>query len=144
MNTDVTNAILRGLETAADEPNKTLIHLSGTGNFIDHRHDGKFVAQAESEVWNDANPNHVRKISKDMSPNGPCDELILQAAAKGDVDAYFVCPAGIYGSGTKNALRLDREPAGAWVGEFFCSVQHRISDARDVVSVLVRDMHLVK
>ena len=117
MNTDVTQAILRGVAAGQDAPKKTLIHLSGTGNFVDERHDGKFVEKADDEIWNDANPEHVKRISKEMSPNGPCDELILRAAAKGEVNAYIVCPAGIYGNGTNNALEPASGPLppGVWV-----------------------------
>ena len=97
----LTEAILRGARVDAGERKKILIHMSGAGNFTDYGKSGNFVHQAEP--WNDANPDHVRKIDGTML-NGACDELVLKAASAGIVNGFIVCPGGIYGLGSKNAV----------------------------------------
>ena len=55
-----------------------------------------------------------------MRPNGACDELILNAATAGDVNAFFVSPGGIYGASANHVgLRTGAASAlapGVWVG----------------------------
>lgn len=80
-----------------------LLHLSGAGNFSDNSHSGTFIA---ADPFDDSNPEHVRGINASMKPNGAADKIILNAAANGVVNAYIVCPVGIYGrSETHIALK---------------------------------------
>ena len=117
-NVPVTEAILRGIRgTTTISKRPILLHLSGTGNFVDHGKLGAYVPH--EHPFNDSNPDHVRKIDASYPPNGPCDGLILAAAAKGEVNAFFVCPGGIYGT-SANHLGLSVGAAsakapGVWV-----------------------------
>ena len=116
-NEPVTEAILRGIRGTNISKRPILLHLSGTGNFVDHSKLGAYIPQ--EHPFNDTNPDHVRKIDASYPPNGGCDGLILAAAAKGEVNAFFVCPGGIYGT-SANHLGLSvgaasaRAP-GVWV-----------------------------
>jgi hypothetical protein len=47
---DLTRAIVDGMKRRKGSGKGTLVHISGGGNFIDHRTDGKF--NATSKVWN--------------------------------------------------------------------------------------------
>ena len=116
-NVPVTEAILRGIRGTNISKKPILLHLSGTGNFVDHSKLGAYIPQ--EHPFNDSNPDHVRKIDASYPPNGPCDGLILAAAAKGEVNAFFVCPGGIYGT-SANHLGLSVGAAsakapGVWV-----------------------------
>jgi hypothetical protein len=107
----VNAAILRGISTRHKSGKKTiLIHVTGAGNFVDEGKTG--IYNEEIIAFNDSNPNHVRKINASMAPNGPSDEIILRAAANGEVNAYFVCPVGVYGS-SKDHIAHSAGPTGA-------------------------------
>ena len=95
MNVPVTEALLRGIRATKTKKKPILFHLSGSGNFVDGSTTGAYIPQ--DQPWNDGNPDDVRKISAALTPNGACDELILEAAAEGYVNALFVSPGGIYG-----------------------------------------------
>ena len=116
-NLPVTEAILKGIR-ATKVPNKPiLLHLSGTGNFVDRSKLGTYIPQ--EHPFNDSNPDQVRKIDASYPPNGACDQLILAAAAKGEVNALFVCPGGIYGT-SENHIGLtvgaaSAKAPGVWV-----------------------------
>ena len=119
----VTEDILRGVrQTKFPKPPPILLHLSGTGNFVDGGKSGTFVPQ--ERPFNDANPDQVRKIDSTYPPNGAADELILKAASDGIVNAFFVCPAGIYGTsvnhigGTASASIF-----GVWVNRSISNVE---------------------
>ena len=99
--TGLTEAILSGALVKSGERKKILIHMSGAGNFVDYGKSGNFVPQPKP--WNDANPDDVRKINSTML-NGACDELVLKAASAGIVNGFIVCPGGIYGLGSENAV----------------------------------------
>jgi nucleoside-diphosphate-sugar epimerase len=99
--TALTKAILRGAQVESGEKKKTLIHMSGAGNFVDGGKFGNYVPQ--EHPFNDANPDDVRKIGPAML-NGACDELVLKAASAGILNAFIVCPGGIYGLGSDNAV----------------------------------------
>jgi nucleoside-diphosphate-sugar epimerase len=99
--TALTEAILRGIQVKPGERRKILIHMSGAGNFVDYGRSGNFVPQ--SNPFNDANPDDVRKINPTML-NGACDELVLKAASAGIVNGFIICPGGIYGLGKENAV----------------------------------------
>lgn len=47
---DLTRAIVDGMKRRKGSEKGTLVHISGGGNFIDRRTDGKF--NATSKVWN--------------------------------------------------------------------------------------------
>jgi nucleoside-diphosphate-sugar epimerase len=98
MDVPLTEAIIRGAREgkAVNGVNTLLYHLSGAGNFVDNSETGNYVPT--DHRFDDANPADVRKISAAYQPNGACDELIFQAAAAGILNAYFVCPAAIYGN----------------------------------------------
>jgi nucleoside-diphosphate-sugar epimerase len=123
MDTDVTNALLAGARTrkAQTGNNSVLMHLSGAGNFVVGPYNG--AANTETKLFSDTNPKDVGRIDKTYLPNGPVDEIILAAAAKGDVNAYFVCPVGIYGASEDHIARRSEDPAaksfanapGVWV-----------------------------
>lgn len=100
-NPPLTEAILRGAQVESAEGKKILIHLSGAGNFVDGGKSGKYIPQAHP--FNDASPDDVRNINSSML-NGACDELILKAASAGIINAFIVCPGGIYGLGSQNAV----------------------------------------
>ena len=97
MNVPVTEAILRGAITfkKATGKNSVLYHLSGAGNFVDNSRSGSYVPTKHR--FDDAQADDVRTITAANEPNGACDELIIKAANRGEVNAYFVCPGGVYG-----------------------------------------------
>ena len=113
----VTEAILKGIRGTTISKTPILLHLSGTGNFVDHSKLGTYIPQ--KQPFNDSNPDHVRKIDASYPPNGACDGLILAAAAKGEVKAFFVCPGGIYGTSANHLGLSVGAPAakapGVWV-----------------------------
>lgn len=116
-NVPVTEAILKGIHATKSSSKPILLHLSGTGNFVDHSKLGIYIPQ--ERPFNDGNPDHVRKIDASYPPNGASDGLILAAAAKGEVNAFFVCPGGIYGTSTNHiGLTVGAASAkapGVWV-----------------------------
>ncbi|KAK4691689.1 hypothetical protein P7C71_g5361, partial [Lecanoromycetidae sp. Uapishka_2] len=118
-NPPLTEAILKGIRATKITSHRKpiLLHLSGTGNFVDHSTTGSYVPP--KNLFNDANPDQVRKIDASYPPNGATDELILKAAAAGDVNAFFVCPGGIYGNSSNHLGRSvgdkSAEAAGVWV-----------------------------
>lgn len=116
-NVPVTEAILKGIRATTVPSKPILLHLSGTGNFVDHSKLGSYIPQARP--FNDSDPDQVRKIDASYPPNGACDELILAAAAKGTVNAFFVCPGGIYGTSSNHiglaAGAASANAPGVWV-----------------------------
>ena len=105
VNVTLTRAILFGLHQQQQSSGKkgTLIHVSGSGNFTDGGKDGN--RNVNSKIWNDSNEDDIRAINSTMKNGGP-DEVILKAAAAGDVNAYIVCPVGIHGIG-KTDIRIN-------------------------------------
>lgn len=116
-NMPVTEAILKGIHVTKILSKPILLHLSGTGNFVDHSKLGAYIPK--EHPFNDSNPDHVRKIDASYPPNGACDGLILAAAARGEVNAFFVCPGGIYGTSSNHiGLTVGAASAkapGVWV-----------------------------
>ena len=102
-NPPLTEVILKGIHATKTSKKPILLHLSGTGNFVDGSKTGNYIPQ--ERPFNDANPDQVRKIDASYPPNGATDELILKAAASGYANALFVCPAGIYGTSTNHIGR---------------------------------------
>lgn len=106
----INEAILRGFVAYKDRTgnNAILLHLSGTGNFVDGSRSGEFSAfnSALDLPFHDTNPEQVKKINTSMEPNGASDKIILRAAEARKVDAYFVCPVGIYGASHDHIGRL--------------------------------------
>ena len=127
-NPPLSSAILKGIENtnAVKAPRKPiLLHLSGAGNFVDGSKNGEYIPNGKE--FNDGNPDDVRKIDASYVPNGPTDQLILAAAAKGVVNALFVCPGGIYGQsadhiGLRTGAAAGRA-AGVWVQWNLANVQ---------------------
>ncbi|KAF2093550.1 NAD(P)-binding protein [Rhizodiscina lignyota] len=124
---DVNEAILRGVEAYKEKNgrNAIYIHLSGAGNFIDRAKDGVFkeTNKALDLPFIDTNPEQVKKIDASMPPNGAADEVIIRAAEDGKVNAYILCPVGIYGASENHiGLLAGAEGApfaktlGVWVG----------------------------
>ena len=118
-NPPLTEAILKGIRRTKTPRKPILLHLSGCGNFVDGSELGIHIPQVRP--FDDSNPDHVRKIDASYAPNGACDALILEASAKGDVNAFFVCPGGIYGTSSNHiGLAIDggaanKSPLGVWV-----------------------------
>ena len=116
-NVPVTETILKGIQATKIPRKPILLHLSGTGNFVDHSKLGTYIPQ--DHPFNDGNANHVRKIDASYPPNGASDGLILAAAAKGQVNAFFVCPGGIYGTSGNHLGRTvgaaSAKAPGVWV-----------------------------
>jgi nucleoside-diphosphate-sugar epimerase len=107
----INSVILDGLRNHNDKSKKgIIIHLSGTGNFVDGAEDG--ILSTAAGIFVDTNPDQVRKIDANYPPNGASDELFLKAALAGEVITYFVCPAGIYGT-SKNHVAHDAGEKGA-------------------------------
>ncbi|KAK4938465.1 hypothetical protein LTR10_021094 [Elasticomyces elasticus] len=97
---DLINLIISGMEDRPSTSSKgTLIHLSGTGNFIDYGTTGNF--NPESKVWNDANEEDIKLINKDMF-NGPTDVPVLEAGQRGKITTYIVCLAVTSGQSAFN------------------------------------------
>ena len=127
-NPPLTSAILQGIRdtNVVNAPkHPILLHLSGTGNFVDHSRTGEYISK--EHPFNDGNPDDVRKIDASYPPNGATDELILAAASKGEVNALFVCPGGIYGQsanhvGAKIGATAAKAP-GVWVSWSINNVQ---------------------
>ncbi|KAF7173885.1 hypothetical protein CNMCM5623_006131 [Aspergillus felis] len=90
----LSQAIVDGLKQRKGGSKGTLIHVSGGGNFIDHRTDGKY--SPASKVWNDANEDDIKKIDASML-NGAADRLILDAGNEGSINTFIVCQAVTYG-----------------------------------------------
>ncbi|KIX93585.1 uncharacterized protein Z520_10763 [Fonsecaea multimorphosa CBS 102226] len=92
---DFVKTIIAGMEERPEHSKGTLIHISGTGNFIDHGKSGSF--NPNSKVWNDDNEDDIRKIVPTMF-NGPTDVPVLEAGELGKIVTYIVCFAMTYGS----------------------------------------------
>ncbi|KIW24385.1 uncharacterized protein PV07_10103 [Cladophialophora immunda] len=91
----LSEAIVEGLNRQPEEKKKTLIHMSGAGNFVDKRWtDGAFHEQAK--IWNDKNPEDMKLINPSMLNGGP-DTVVLNAGKRGNIGTYIVFPSGIYG-----------------------------------------------
>jgi len=91
---DFVNVIISGMEEHPASNKGTLIHLSGTGNFIDFGTTGNF--NPKSKVWNDDNEEDIRLINRNMF-NGPTDVPVLEAGQRGKIITYIVCLAVTYG-----------------------------------------------
>ncbi|OAP56050.1 hypothetical protein AYL99_09229 [Fonsecaea erecta] len=92
----LSEAIVEGLSQQPEEKKKTLIHMSGAGNFVDKRWiDGAF--HAEAKVWDDSNPEDMKLINPSMLNGGP-DTVVLNAGKQGNIGTYIVFPSGIYGN----------------------------------------------
>ena len=119
-NPPLTSVILKGIQNTKavkDSKKPILLHVSGAGNFIDHSRTGEYIPNKHK--FNDSNPDDVRKIDASYPPNGATDELILAAAAKGEVNALLICPGGIYGQsadhiGVSIGAAAAR-PVGLWI-----------------------------
>ncbi|KAH8705805.1 hypothetical protein BGW36DRAFT_368196 [Talaromyces proteolyticus] len=90
----LSQAIVEGLKQRRGSQKGTLIHVSGGGNFIDLRKDGKY--SPDSKVWNDANEDDIKLINSSML-NGAADRLILDAGNEGNINTFIVCQALTYG-----------------------------------------------
>jgi nucleoside-diphosphate-sugar epimerase len=86
---------VEGLNQRPADKKTTLIHMSGTGNFVDKRWtDG--AHHEETKVWDDANPEDMALINPSMLNGGP-DTVVLNAGKAGKIGTYIVFPSGIYG-----------------------------------------------
>ena len=70
----------RNIARSLDDPNLILLHLSGTGSFVDHSNLGTYIAHEHH--FNDRNLDQGRKIDASYPPNGASNGLILVATAK--------------------------------------------------------------
>ncbi|KIW66397.1 hypothetical protein PV04_05733 [Phialophora macrospora] len=86
--------VISGMEERPRSSKGTLIHVSGTGNFIDHGTTGNF--NAASKVWNDDREEDIRQITGTMF-NGATDVPVLEAGERGTIITYIVCFAMTYG-----------------------------------------------
>ncbi|KIW16120.1 hypothetical protein PV08_06171 [Exophiala spinifera] len=91
----LSEAIVDGLKKQPDDKKPILIHMSGTGNFVDKTWtDG--ATHEGVKVWNDDNPEDMKLINPDMLNGGP-DTVVLNAGKEGKITTYIVFPSGIYG-----------------------------------------------
>ncbi|KIW78506.1 hypothetical protein Z517_08343 [Fonsecaea pedrosoi CBS 271.37] len=91
----LSEAVVAGLNQQPQEKKKTLIHMSGTGNFVDKRWtDGAF--HAETKIWDDCSPEDMKLINPSMLNGGP-DTVVLTAGKTSNIGTYIVFPSGIYG-----------------------------------------------
>ncbi|EXJ61426.1 uncharacterized protein A1O5_11741 [Cladophialophora psammophila CBS 110553] len=91
----LSEAIVEGLNQQPETKKKTLMHMSGAGNFVDKRWtDGAF--HPEAKIWDDNNPEDMKLINPSMLNGGP-DTVILNAGKRGKIGTYIVFPSGIYG-----------------------------------------------
>ncbi|KAJ9607273.1 hypothetical protein H2200_008346 [Cladophialophora chaetospira] len=91
----LSEAIVEGLNQQPEGKKTTLIHMSGTGNFVDKRwKDG--ASHPEAKVWDDNNPEDMKLINPSMLNGGP-DTVVLNAGKEGKIRTYIVFPSGIYG-----------------------------------------------
>ncbi|EXJ69102.1 uncharacterized protein A1O5_08037 [Cladophialophora psammophila CBS 110553] len=97
------NNVISGMEDRPEHAKGTLIHISGTGNFIDNGKSGNF--NPDSKVWNDDNEDDIRQIVRGMF-NGPTDVPVLEAGVRGKIITYVVCFAITYGSNIGPAPNL--------------------------------------
>ncbi|KAF4627319.1 hypothetical protein G7Y89_g10841 [Cudoniella acicularis] len=71
----LTKTIINGLTKRFEEGRGkgSLIHVSGTGNFVDGRRDGKFAGPGTggSKVWNDDDEEDMKLINTSMLNGGP-------------------------------------------------------------------------
>jgi nucleoside-diphosphate-sugar epimerase len=119
---EINGAIVDGINNCEDKTKKGIIlHLSGAGNFSDERRDG--VRDLSSGYFVDTNREQVRKVNKTMEPNGASDEIVIKSALDGEIIAYIVCPAGIYGASQNHVARAAGEAGtkyantpGIWAG----------------------------
>ncbi|KAI1611505.1 hypothetical protein EDD36DRAFT_420456 [Exophiala viscosa] len=88
-------AIVEGLKQQPNGRKRSLIHMSGTGNFVDKRWtDGAF--HADAKVWSDDDPEDMKIINPEMLNGGP-DTVVLNAGKDSQIGTYVVFPSGIYG-----------------------------------------------
>ncbi|CAI7652364.1 unnamed protein product [Penicillium crustosum] len=90
----LSKAIIDGLKERKHTLKGTLIHVSGGGNFIDGRTDGKY--DPAGKVWNDASEDDIKQVNPSML-NGAADRLILDAGNEGNINTFIVCMALTYG-----------------------------------------------
>ncbi|OQV06834.1 hypothetical protein CLAIMM_11352 [Cladophialophora immunda] len=88
---DFVRTIIAGMEERPEHSKGTLIHISGTGNFIDHGKSGNFNPDSK-----DDNEDDIRQIVPSMF-NGPTDVPVLEAGERGKIITYIVCFAMTYG-----------------------------------------------
>ncbi|OAP59885.1 hypothetical protein AYL99_04887 [Fonsecaea erecta] len=100
---DFVKTIISGMEERPEHAKGTLIHISGTGNFIDYGKSGNF--NPDSKVWNDDNEEDIRKIVPTMF-NGPTDVPVLEAGERGKIITYIVCFGITYGTNIGPAPNL--------------------------------------
>ncbi|ETI27423.1 hypothetical protein G647_09613 [Cladophialophora carrionii CBS 160.54] len=86
--------VISGMEERPSNSKGTLIHVSGTGNFIDYGKTGNF--NPASKVWNDDKEEDIRQITGSMF-NGATDVPVLEAGELGKIITYIVCFAMTYG-----------------------------------------------
>ncbi|KAE8444729.1 hypothetical protein EG329_014289 [Mollisiaceae sp. DMI_Dod_QoI] len=97
----LTKAIIKGLTTKFEEGKGkgSLIHVSGTGNFVDGKKDGKYAGPGagDSKVWNDDDEEDMKLINTGMLNGGP-DVEVLEAGKTKKLNTYIVFPSGVYGA----------------------------------------------
>jgi hypothetical protein len=76
----LTRAIVEGLKQRKGVAKGTLIHVSGGGNFIDNRTDGKF--SADSKVWN------VSSVYTQLVERRSCLLLLICSSAHHGLTGY--------------------------------------------------------
>jgi len=100
---DFVDVIISGMEERPESSKGTLVHISGTGNFIDYGTSGNF--NPDSKVWNDDHEDDIRQITRKMF-NGPTDVPVLEAGERGKIVTYTVCLALTYGKNIGPAPNL--------------------------------------
>ncbi|KAJ9609847.1 hypothetical protein H2200_006176 [Cladophialophora chaetospira] len=95
--------VIAGMEERPEDSKGTLVHVSGTGNFIDNGTTGAF--NPNGKVWNDDKEEDIRQITRRMF-NGGTDVPTLEAGVRGKIITYIVCFAVTYGSNIGPAPNL--------------------------------------
>ncbi|KAF2429670.1 hypothetical protein EJ08DRAFT_717078 [Tothia fuscella] len=104
--TGLSEAIVDGLSKRDSGKKTILIHMSGTGNFVETRwNDG--ATHAESKIWHDDDSEDIKLINPKMLNGGP-DTVVYEAGKSGTIETYVIYPPIIYGraAGPVSALGI--------------------------------------
>ncbi|KIW32932.1 uncharacterized protein PV07_04444 [Cladophialophora immunda] len=89
---DFVRTIIAGMEERPEHSKGTLIHISGTGNFIDHGKSGNFNPDSKVTTTKTTSDKLFRACSMDQQTY-----RVLEAGERGKIITYIVCFAMTYG-----------------------------------------------
>jgi nucleoside-diphosphate-sugar epimerase len=91
----LSESIVEGLQKRERGKKTTLIHMSGTGNFVETRwEDG--AHHEEAKIWDDSKVEDIELISPKMLNGGP-DTVVLNAGKEGRIGTYMIFPPIMFG-----------------------------------------------